>query len=92
MQGLQSAPSVMNNAAMFSGQIQSGLATEMNNAQAQDARSNWWVQPVTGAIGAGLGAVTGGLSDMAMNASSSSGGTGSGGGGLGMLGTALGNV
>jgi hypothetical protein len=65
MTGLQTAPSVMNNAAMFSGQIQSGLATEMNNAQAQDARSNWWVKPVEGAIGAGASFLTGGMSNLA---------------------------
>ena len=69
MTGLQTAPSVMNNAAMFSGQIQSGLATEMNNAQAQDARSNWWVKPVEGAIGAGLNMVVPGLGNLSSQSS-----------------------
>jgi hypothetical protein len=85
MQGLQAAPSVMNNSAMFSGQIQSGLATEMNNAQAQDARSNWWVGPVTGELGNMGSNLQQSASDAMQQASSSSGGQGSGGG---LLGTA----
>jgi hypothetical protein len=83
MQGLQAAPSVMNNSAMFSGQIQSGLATEMNNAQAQDARANWWVPSVTGELGNMGSNLQQSASDAMQQASNSSGGQGSGGGLLG---------
>ena len=84
-QGLQMAPSVMNNSALFSERIQSGLNTEMQNAQAQDARSNWWVPAVTGELGNMGSNLQQSASDAMQQASSSSGGQGSGGG---LLGTA----
>jgi len=80
----------MNNSAMFSGQIQSGLATEMNNAQAADARSNWWVTPVMGELGNMGSNLQQSASDAMQQASSSSGGQGSGGGLLGTIATMFG--
>ncbi len=92
-QGLAQAPGVMNNAAMFSNQIQSGLATEMDNAQAQDARSNWWVPMATGELGNVANQGLGMASDAMQQASGSTGGPGSsGGGGLGALAGLVGSL
>ena len=65
-QGLESAPSMFNNMGSFDSAAQGGLDRNMANAQAADAASNWWVKPVAGLAGAGLGMVTGGLGSMAM--------------------------
>ena len=92
-QGLAQAPGVMNNAAMFSERIQSGLDTEMDNAQAQDARSNWWVPMATGAIGNVANTGLSMASDAMQQASGSTGGPGSsGGGGLGALAGLVGSL
>jgi hypothetical protein len=55
----------------------------MNNAQAQDARANWWVPSVTGELGNMGSNLQQSASDAMQQASNSSGGQGSGGGLLG---------
>jgi hypothetical protein len=69
-QGLRNAPGVYSVANQFNAQSQAGLQQNMANAQAQDAASNWWVKPLTGAVMGGVGAFTsgmgGGLAKMAL--------------------------
>ena len=67
MTGLEAAPSVMNNASQFNAQSQQGLNQDMSNAQAADAASNWWVNPLVGAISAPVNAFTSQLGKNAAN-------------------------
>jgi len=62
--------------------IQSGLATNMTNAEVKDAQSNWWVKPAMGAIGAGLNMAVPGLGTAAGTAFGVNAAGGGGGGGL----------
>lgn len=66
---LKAAPGVFNNMDSFNKNAQTGLDQNMANAQAADAASNWWVKPVMGLAGAGLGLATGGLSSIATGGS-----------------------
>lgn len=77
--GLEAAPNVMNNSAMFDTSIQKGQGMEMTNAEAQEARSNWWVKPVEGLAGMGLNMVAPGLGTALTSGMGVSTGSGSGG-------------
>lgn len=89
--GLQQAPSMLTKSAeAYAAPIQKGLAANMANAEAADARKNWWVKPVEAVAGAGLSFATGGL--VPPNTSTGGGGAPGGGGGGGGFAGGFGNM
>jgi len=83
---VEKAPGVYANMDGFNKNAQTGLDRNKVNAQAADAKANWWVKPVEGAIGAGLNMVAPGLG------SAVPGGGGSGGGLTSTLSNMVGNT
>lgn len=58
-EGIRSAPGVYSNLSGVDSAAQTGLDRNMENAQAADAASNWWIKPVAGAVAAGAAFIPG---------------------------------